>query len=139
MAAKYKGTALYVRWESGGGTVVLTAESRTFTEDETANDIDVTVRGDTAKNTLPDFPAITAEMSGLDPVVAASGTADWDKLNIGDAGTLIWAPEGTATGKRKRSLVSTVKGKGFDSPYDGAVSWKLSWNSNGGTVVPAFW
>lgn len=138
---KYRGSALYARWESAaGGTVILWAESRTFSVDEQANTIDVTVRSDTAKAFLADYPTISCTMAGLD----TSGTSltanqPWDNLNIGDLGTVIWGPEGTATGFRKRTLPALLKGKKFDSPYDGAVTWELSFDSNGGSVAKATW
>lgn len=140
---KYKGTALYVDWlPSSGGTVVLTAESRTFETTESANLIDVTVRSDTAKNNLADFPSISAKMGGLDTAgTSTGGTAAqlWERLNMGDSGTLRWGPEGTATGYRKKSMPALVKDKNSSSPYDGAVTWDLGWESQGGTVSLGTW
>lgn len=140
---KYKGSALYVDWlPSTGGTIVLWAESRSFETNESANTIDVTVRSDTAKSFLTDFPAITAKMAGLDTSgTATGGTAAqaWERLNVGDGGTLRWGPEGTATGYRKKTLPAIVKTKNSSSPYDGAVTWELDWDSQGGTVTTATW
>jgi len=140
---KYKGTALYVDWlPSTGGTIVLTAESRTFETTESANTIDVTVRSDTAKSFLTDFPAISVKMAGLDTSgTATGGTAaqNWERLNIGDSGTLRWGPEGTATGYRKKTMPGIVKDKNMASPYDGAVTWDIGWDSQGGTVATATW
>lgn len=138
---KYKGTALYADWlPSAGGTVVLWAESRTFEEQEQANTIDVTVRSDTAKNNLNDYPDITVSMQGLDTSGTVLATNQpWDTVNIGDSGTLRWGPEGTATNNRKRSLAARVTGKNFSSPYDGVAQWTLNFASSGGTVVQAQW
>lgn len=138
---KYKGTALVVRWIYSGGTTPLQAESREFEEDESANTIDVTVRSDTAKNELIDFPDISVSMKGLDTsgTAALATSQPWDSLNIGDAGTIEWSPEGTATNYRKRTLSARVKNKTFSSPYDGAVAWGLQWTAAGGTVVQSVW
>lgn len=140
---KYRGSALYVDWlPSTGGTVVLWAERRTFSEDQSANQIDVTVASDTAKAFLSDFPTISCTMGGLDTAgTSTGGTAAqmWERLNIGDSGTLRWGPEGTATGYRKKSMPAIVKSRKFDSPYDGAVTWELAWDSNGGTVAGTVW
>lgn len=138
---KYKGTALIVRWLYSGGTTILSAESRTFEESETANTIDVTVRTDTAKNELIDFPDITVSMKGLDTsgTAALATSQPWDSLNIGDNGTVEWSPEGTVTNYRKRTLAARVKEKTFSSPYDGAVEWGLQWTASGGTVVQSAW
>ena len=136
---KYKGTALAVNWlPSTGGTIALHAESRTFETSESANTIDVTVRSDTAKSFLTDFPAISVKMAGLDTAgTSTGGTAAqaWERLNIGDAGTLIWYPEGNTAGYRKKTMPAIVKDKNMASPYDGAVTWDLSWDSQGGTVT----
>lgn len=138
---KYRGSALYVDWlPSAGGTVVLWAERRTFSVDEQANQLDVTVASDTAKAFLTDFPAIKTTMAGLDTSGTVLATNQpWDNLNIGDLGTVRWGPEGTATGYRKRSMPAIVSSKKFDSPYDNAVTWELGFDSNGGTVVKATW
>jgi len=140
---KFKGTALYVDWlPSSGGTIVLTAESRTFEVNQSANQIDVTVRSDTAKAFLTDFPAISAKMAGLDTSGTATGGTlfqNWERLNIGDLGTIRWGPEGTATNYRKESMPAIVKAKNFASPYDGAVTWELDWDSNGGSVSISQW
>lgn len=140
---KYRGSATIIDWlPSTGGTINLSAESRTFEVNQQSNQIDVTVRSDTAKAFLTDFPAISAKISGLDTSgTATGGTAfqTWERLNIGDSGTLRWGPEGTATGYRKMTMPAIVKTKNYNSPYDGAVQWDLEWDSNGGTVTTATW
>ena len=57
---------MVVNWISAAGTTTLTAESRTFEVNAQSNQIDVTVRSDTAKPFLTDYPAISASMEGLD-------------------------------------------------------------------------
>lgn len=141
---KYKGSALYVHWvdATSGGTTVLWAERRSFSVDETANQIDVTVASDTAKAFLADFPAIKCTMAGLDTAGTVNGGTVaqlWDRLNIGNTGTVVWGPEGTVSGYRKKFMPGIVSGKKFDSPYDGAVTWELSFDSNGGTVAGTVW
>lgn len=140
---KYKGSALHVDWlPSTGGTVVLTAESRTFTVNQQANQIDVTVRSDTAKAFLTDYPAISVSMQGLDTAGTPTGGTRaqlWDRLAIGDSGTLRWGPEGTVAGYRKDSMPAIVKAKNQEFPYDGVSQWTLEWDSNGGSVSPAVW
>lgn len=140
---KYKGSALYMDWlPSAGGTVVLWAERRSFSVDETANQIDVTTASDTAKSFLTDFPAIKCTAGGLDTTGTVTGGTPaqfWDRLNIGDTGTVRWGPEGTVTGYRKRSMPGILSSKKFDSPYDNAATWELSFDSNGGTIAGTVW
>lgn len=137
---KYRGTATVVEWiAAGGGTTLLSAESRTFEVNQQSNQIDVTVRSDTAKAFLTDFPAISVSMEGLDTSGTAASAQLWTTLNIGDLGTVRFSPEGTATGYRKHTMPAIVKTKTFSSPYDGAVTWKLEWDSNGGSVTNSAW
>ena len=136
---KYRGTATVVEWIYAGGTTLLTAESRAFEVNQQANQIDVTVRSDTAKAFLTDFPAITVSLDGLDTTGTATTSQLWNTLNIGDTGTVRYSPEGTATGNRKHTLPAIVKTKTYSSPYDGAVTWKLEWDSNGGSVTNSAW
>jgi hypothetical protein len=135
---KYRGTALRVDWIGAAGTVTLTAESRTFSVNQQSNQIDVTVRSDTAKAFLTDYPEITASMQGLDTSgTPTGGTAAqmWRRLNIGDAGTLIWYPEGNTSGYVKETMPAIVQNKNYENPYDGVSQWTLEFSSNGGSVT----
>jgi predicted secreted protein len=135
---KYRGTALRVDWIAAQGTVTLTAESRTFEVNQQANQIDVTVRSDTAKAFLTDFPAISVSMEGLDTSgTPTGGTAAqmWRRLNIGDSGTLVWYPEGNTSGYVKETMPAIVKSKTYGNPYENVSTWKLEWDSNGGSVT----
>lgn len=141
---KYRGTATYFRFRpsiaDGGGTVDIYTESRTFEVNEQASTIDVTVRGDTGKANLTDVPDITIKCGGLDyEAGTTSPTPEWDRIEQGMRGTVEWAPEGTATGRRKRSLKCIVKTKSHTSPYDNVAEWTLEFASDGGTVVKATW
>lgn len=137
---KYRGTALVVHWLPAapvGGTVVLTAESRTFEVNAQANQIDVTVRSDTAKAFLTDYPAISVTMDGLDTSGTSTGGTPaqmWRRLNIGDSGTLVWYDEGNVAGYRKEQMPAIVKTQNYSNPYDGVSTWRLEWDSNGGSV-----
>jgi predicted secreted protein len=135
---KYRGTALKVDWIGTIGTVALDAESRTFTVNQQANQIDVTVRSDSAKAFLTDFPAISVSMQGLDTSgTPTGGTAAqaWRKLNIGDSGTVVWYPEGKTAGYVKESMPAIVQNKNYENPYDGVSTWTLEFSSNGGSVT----
>lgn len=137
---KYKGSALYVAFMNATlGTVDLTGDSRVFTAQEQSQRQDVTTRGDSAKRFLNETPEITCTLTGLDGSGTANTNWNWDRLNVGDTGTVVWGPEGTATGYRKRSLAARLNQKEFNSPYDNATEWSLEFASDGGTVVQASW
>lgn len=119
---KYSGKELVVHWLSGGGTVDLTADSRTFEYNEEASEIDVTTR-ENAVNDEQDFlggpTGRTWQYSALD----TRGTNQaWAQLDINDTGTLMWYPEGTASGKRKESALVLLRQRQYQSPYNDAVT-----------------
>jgi hypothetical protein len=127
-----------VSLDDGGGTVDIFTESREFQVQEESQSIDVTVRGDAAKANLPDLPNITVTVGGLDYIAGSVTNPEWDKLEQGMRGTVYWWPEGTAVGRRQRSLKSIVGNKTYASPYAEVATWNLTLNSDGGTVVKAF-
>jgi hypothetical protein len=59
----------------------------------------------------------------------------WRKLNIGDSGTIVWYPEGNTSGYVKETMPAIVKSKTYTNPYDNVSTWKLEWDSNGGSVT----
>lgn len=139
-STKYKGSALYVHFTNATlGTVDLTGDSRVMTVAEQSQRIDVTTRGDSAKRFINETPEITITLTGLDGSGTANTNWNWDRINVGDTGTVVWGPEGTATGYRKRTLVSRMNSKNFNSPYDNAVEWTLEIASDGGTIVQSSW
>jgi len=138
-STKYKGSALFIQFVGGMGTVDLTGDSRVVTVAEQSQRLDVTTRGDAAKRFLNETPEITVSINGLDGSGTAVTNQNWDRLNVGDSGTLTWGPEGTATGYRKRTPAARLNSKNFNSPYDGAVEWTLEMASDGGTVVQSTW
>jgi hypothetical protein len=137
---KYRGTATYMRFlTAAGGTVDIFTESRTFEVSEQAQRVDVTVRGDTAKAFIADAPEITISMGGLDTIAGSAAVPAWDTLAVGEAGTVEWAPEGTAGGARKRSLPVILQNKNYSSPYEQMAEWGLEFASNGGTIAQTTW
>lgn len=139
-STKYKGSALVIEWmPSTGGTIDLTADSRTVQVQEQSQRLDVTTRGDSAKAFLNETPEITVTAGGLDGSGTANSSHYWDTIYSGDSGTIRWSPEGTATGYRKKTLAARVNTKSFNSPYDNAAEWTIEFASNGGTVVNGTW
>lgn len=116
----YTGKDLVIRF---GGTA-LSSQFRNFNTDESAAEIDVTA-GNAARKAYivgPTDSEITGEF--LDQT---SGTANWGAVKVGNSGTLDWSPEGTAAGKPKSSCLAVVTKRSRAFPYDGAVSYNVSW------------
>jgi predicted secreted protein len=127
--AKLLGKFLVVEWDKTGPTALVEIQtySRNFSVKQSGNKIDVSTRSDiaaNAKDSLADAPDRTAELSGLDDDATAP---EWEKLTIGDTGTLNWYRKGKGTGKPMCSASATVTGVEFGSPHDNANDWKITW------------
>lgn len=109
--------------DSTGSWINVGGESRTFSYTRSGDEIDVTVREDTAKDYLPGFPDISAEMSGI--------TLDGDDTNAvvnlmqGEVGSIKWYPEGKTATHPMYSSTYTVTEDGQEYPYDDAVTWSV--------------
>lgn len=129
MTTKLLGKKLVVEWTPSGGSMVsIATKSRNFKVSQKGNDIDVSVREDILaglKDKLTDAPDRTAELSGLDTDVNAP---DWDGVNLGDTGTLVWYRRGKTTGYPSRTATAIVTGVDFGSPHDNANDWSISWD-----------
>lgn len=133
--AAFTGGALYV---SFGGTV-LNADYRSFEpegeiglEDGSAG-ADV---GRTFKKTLKDGNASLT----LRSIAGTAGTAKWVSLYEGAEGTLVWGPEGTATGASKGSVYAIIENRSNPQEYDQVAEWTFSFKySDAAGVVYSTW
>jgi predicted secreted protein len=129
MTTKQLGKDLVVEWTPSGGSMVsIATKSRNFKVGQKGNSIDVSVREDILagqKDKLADAPDRTAELSGLDTAVNAP---DWEDVEIGDTGTLVWYRRGKSSGKPSRTATAVVTGSDFGSPHDNANDWSISWD-----------
>lgn len=123
--AHFTGSGLVVTF---GGTT-LTADFRSFSESEEMGLVDSSAGADTNRSyltTLKDGKAT------LEIVAPAGGSAVWNAVVPGTSGTLIWAPEGTATGKNKHTVSSAiVMNRDKEMPYDNIVVIKVEFQFSG--------
>lgn len=118
-----KGSILRVQPEADVAYTVISGATRSINNDESVDEIDVTVRDSTAKETEDGYPNLTLELSGLRIKESAGGTPALKKLPRGGSGSVQYLPEGV--GVDKPMLESTYKvlgGNGTD-PYDNALTW----------------
>lgn len=119
--ARYTGKDLVIQWIYTGGTVELNADYRSLKTSEESDAADSTAGADTYKQELPTQVDASAELEMLD-TSGATGTAQWSALAPQTEGTLVWSPQGTATGKPKHSAPAMVKTRERDIPYDDVVA-----------------
>jgi len=124
MAGEYIGSANVIKW---GGTVI-SGDFRTFSHEETADEIDATAGADTRKVYLTGPVDDSISGSFID---TTGNTANWAALAIGQAGSLEWWPQGTAAGKWGYYGSAVITKRAREIPYDGVVSYDLSWRLKG--------
>jgi len=115
----FAGSALYLAWVYSGGTVQLETDFRGFSWTPTLNWIDATAGADTYEELLPSYG--TGVEIPVTMVLQADGTALLAAIARQTAGTLVYGPEGTATGKKKYTIPATSSGPQFNQPFDDVV------------------
>lgn len=128
---KYAGEDLVLNWKASN----ISGVSRSLEIEEETKEIDVTTYG------ADDYEYITtqkknrrASFTVLDSV---DGSTTEDLLAAGQSGTLIYSPEGTATGKRKKTVQAVILRSRKTYPHDDAVQFNTEMRLSGaiaGTV-----
>ena len=109
------------------GSTVLSGTYRTFSATEDADLVDGSAGVDANKSFLV---ALKSGKASVELVDQAAGTALWTAVAPGTSGTLIWAPEGTATGKQKHSAVCLVASRDRSTPYNEVAIIKVEFQIN---------
>jgi len=123
--SEFAGSAAYLGWVYSGGTITFHADMRTFDWTPTLNFIDATAGQDTFENILPSYGVggdFSAELlAQVDGTVLATALARQTK------GTVIYGPEGTASGKLKYSIPAYSEGPQWSSPFDDVTTISTNW------------
>ena len=122
--AEYVGKAMYL---SFGGTA-LASDYRTFESNETNDTVDSSAGSDTYKHKLS---TLIDGSCRLELVEQAGGSVNWNLLTPGTEGTLLWAEEGTASGKQRHSVLAIVKGRAKKVAYNDVTIQNLDFDFNG--------
>lgn len=129
--AEYSGSALYMVFIHSGGTQVLSSDFRTVNTSQSVGLADATSGADTDKTYIATVKDKTISYAGLHQ---ASGTVLKQALEAGKAGTVILAPEGTATGKPKETYIAICMGAKLNYPYADVVEVTCDFQGNGARV-----
>jgi hypothetical protein len=122
--AEYTGKNLYITFDGN----VLTGDQRTFTVTETMEVVDASAGADVARTYLTTLEDGSATLELLHQ---EDGTVLWGNVDKGTSGTLIWAPEGTATGKAKHTVTAIVISREQSMPYDDVVALTIEFQFTG--------
>jgi hypothetical protein len=114
--AKLTGKNLFV---SFGGTT-LSSSQRSFDTTFEQEQADVTAGADDFRNFSNTVKMVEAETEIVVQEHASGGSALFAALTLGGQGTLLWGPEGTATGKPKFGFYATLTERSQQLAYDDA-------------------
>jgi hypothetical protein len=120
-STSHTGEALVVTWNADA----LEADFRTLTITETVNDADGTSGADAYVRHLPTQTDANIALE-LVSITGTAGTATWAGLVPEGTGTLVWYPEGTATGYRYGSVSCYVSGRTETIPYNDVATWAIT-------------
>lgn len=126
--AAFSGSAMYLAWVYTGGTVLLNTDFRQFDWTPSLALIESTAGADTFREYISGIGE-GGDIS-LSCVMQSAGTALITALARGNSGTILYGPEGTATGKPKSTIPAISKGPAYSQPYDDVVEFKLSWQQS---------
>lgn len=116
----------------GGQTI--SGDQRTFEFDHEEEQADASAGSDTYRTFIPTLRVINPKMEIILKDFA-SGSALMNVLDIGQEGTLVWSPEGTATGKPRWGIVARVSKAGQSYPFDDVAMVNVEWVNTSQTLV----
>ncbi|MBU2038347.1 MAG: hypothetical protein KKH95_04325 [Gammaproteobacteria bacterium] len=125
----FKPTDFTLQWITAGGTLALDVDWRNWNYTPSVEKLDETAGHDTNKSYIAGFKDGQASASGL--LQAGSAYAYATALTEGQAGTLVWRPEGSAAGKYSGTAGFMCDGLVQNQVYNSLVEWSTSWTQNG--------
>ena len=129
-ATRYTGKALNVLWIYSGGTVDLSADFRTLKVSAETDSAESAAGSQTHKSYIPTLIDSSAELEFLD-ITGSTGSTQWMSVAPQMAGTLIWSPQGTTSGKPKHTCTDAfVINREREIPYDDVVQVTVGWQFN---------
>jgi hypothetical protein len=104
------------------------AEIRSYSIEQTADTLEDTTMGDTARTYLPSLTTFTGT---LDVLWDETDTTGQGALTIGASVTLNLYPEGSVSGDTYLSGTAIVTGRSITASYDGLVEMSISVQGTG--------
>lgn len=129
--AEFAGTAVYCAWVYSGGTVNLAGNYRKIDYKPNIDLIEVTAGTDAAKTYLSAQKDGMFTIAGLLDTGGTVGAVAGTVLVEGAYGTLLYAPEGTATGKPKNTIPAISQGIEWGVSYNAVAEFSVSFQQNG--------
>lgn len=112
---------------------------RNFTVTEAQETADATAGADSYRNFVYTVKTVEASCEIVMKTYATGGSALRTLLDVGSEGTLIWSPEGTASGKPKRSFYAIVSQSDENLPFDDVAILSITFQNAGTAVTTTTW
>ena len=129
VADRHTGKNMYITYN---GTV-LSADYQTLTVKDEFGKAEKSAGADAHASYIPTYGDTSVELEVLKKGGTA-GTAEWGVLSgaLGTStdGTLIWAPEGTASGKPKTTATGFIESLETEYPFDDVVKVTITFQCN---------
>lgn len=123
------GKNLKVFWIDASGTVDLSADRRAFDFTYETETLEMAAGNDTARAYKPTLMALGGELTAL--YNGTAGTASMSRVKPQSEGTVVWGPDGTATGRPKWGFPAVVKTQNYSYPYPDAIEVTISFDPQG--------
>lgn len=128
--AKYSGKDLYIEFAG----VEIDGDQRSFTVNRSSDTIETTAGADEDKTYIARLKDATGSFDILEQTTTG-GTAIYAALVEGSRGTLVFGPEGTATGKPKYECVAIITAADVSYPYNDVAMRNYSWQRDGAWIT----
>ena len=126
--ATITGKDLILSWIHSGGTVVLSGDYTQFTDTPSVELLDESAGADEYRAYIARLKDSTYSLSAR---YQSAGSALVNSLAAGNLGTLIYHPEGTASGKPKKTIPAISQGAAVNYPYANLVEISVTFQGNG--------
>jgi hypothetical protein len=125
----FVGSSLNLTWTCAAGTITMNTDFQTFAFNPTVEFYDQTAGADTSKSRMPGMKDGTASYKGL---MQSGDLPAWGSAFApGTSGTLVYCPEGTASGKFAGTVPAYVTDFQQNYAYNSLVEANVSWILNG--------
>lgn len=126
---RYTGKDLWVGLIHASGTAVLTGNGRNFEYTHEQMVANMTAQADEYEQVAATVKKWSGKMEQL--YTGTSGTAMMAAVDVGDTGTLLWAPLGTTAGLPKGGIPVLVTKADRSFPYDEAIKIATEFQATG--------
>ena len=129
VANRYTGKNMYITYNS----TVLSADYQTLTVKREHGKAEKTAGADAHASYIPTYADTSIELEVLRKGGSA-GSAEWGVLigayGTSTDGTLLWAPEGTASGNYNTSATGFIESLETEYPFDDVVKLTITFQCN---------